>query len=225
MAKHNPKNTISGKSTKPAYENFVLGVIYRHPAENYSAFSESLGKSLHILNRDKSNYVIVGDVNVDTEKYNIASYATDYLNCINSYGCNMFINHPTRVTANGASCLDHVYSNLPTSDLNNYILLSDVSDHFATLTKAKGIKRPQKHESIYRRKSNLTEQQWAKFNEELNKTLNQKLNMTEDELDPNFVADCITNTYQVLLNKYMPLKKLSRKQKRYHNKPWITSVN
>ena len=117
-----------------------------------------------------------------------------------------------------------MYSNLPTSDLNNYILLSDVSDHFATLTKVKGIERPQKHEAIYRRKSNLTEQQWAKFNEELNKTLNQKLNMTEDELDPNFVSDCITNAYQVRLDKYMPLKKLSRKQKRYHNKPWITSA-
>ena len=83
---------------KPHYENLVVGVIYRHPDNKYSAFSESLSKSLHILNENKSNYVFIGDFNINAEKYSVASYATNFLNCTSSLGCNLFINKPTRVT-------------------------------------------------------------------------------------------------------------------------------
>ena len=48
--------------------------------------------------------------------------------------------------------------------------------------------------------------------------------MTEEKLDPNFVVDCSTKTYQVPFDKYMPLNKVSRKQKLYGNKTWITSA-
>ena len=50
----------------------------------------------------------------------------------------------------------------------------------------------------------------------------EKSNNNVDNANPNEVAVTITKTYQILLDKYMPLKKLSRKQKRFRNKPWIT---
>ena len=42
-------------------------------------------------------------------------------------------------------------------------------------------------------------------------------------LDPNFLANSITKGYLLLIEKYMPIKSLSRKQKRFFNKPWITN--
>ena len=134
----------------------------------------------------------------------------------------MYVNVPTRVTLNSATCIDHVYANLPTDSIENFVLISDVSDHYATLTKVSGLVREHGHEVIYRRKSNLNEEEWKCFNTELKTILTEKLCNVQDNTDPNQVAIIITKTYQILLDKYMPLKKLSRKQKRYRNKPWIT---
>ena len=47
--------------------------------------------------------------------------------------------------------------------------------------------------------------------------------MVNNDKCPNEIADKITNTYQSLIEKYMPLEKLSRKQKGFLEKPWITN--
>ena len=173
------------------------------------------------MNKSKCNYVIVGDFNIDTEKYNIASYATNYLNCLRSYGCYTFIDKPTRVEGNSASSLDHVYSNMNANRIENHILLSDVSDHFATLTKIKGIEISHKHEKIYRRNTNLSEQEQNKFNDDLEKDLSEKISFGNDS-DPNKTADELVKIFHSLIDKYMPLKKLTRKQVRFYHRPWIT---
>ena len=213
-------NSTASKKTK---ENFVVGVVYRHPRDDYTEFSNSLCKSLHILNSSKTNYVIVGDFNVNTLKYNLVNNVTDYVNAIGSYGTNLFIDKPTRVTDHSATCLDHVYSNLPACDLDNHIVLSDATDHYSTITKVKQAVKINKKEAIYRRKTNLTEQEWENFNNELGAILTEKISCSVDS-DANYIATVISNTYQKLLDKYMPLKKLSRKERRYFYKPWITSA-
>ena len=38
------------------------------------------------------------------------------------------------------------------------------------------------------------------------------------------MANCISNTYRYLLDKYMPLQKLSRKERRFFHKPWISKA-
>merc|ERR1712007_421173 len=108
----------------------------------------------------------------------------------------------------------------PAESIESHVLLSDVSDHYATLTKVSGLVREKGHEVIYRRKKNLNETETKSFNEELKTILSEKLSNIGDNADPNTVATTITKTYQILLDKYMPLKKLSRKQKRYLSKPW-----
>ena len=216
------KSSRSSKSNEPYYENLVLGVIYRHPDKRYSAFSESLRQSLHKLNESKSNYILVGDFNIDADKYNIASYATDFLNFTHSLGCNMFINKPTRVSKSSSSIIDHVYSNLPANHLENYVIESDVSDHYGTLTKIKGYAQPDKHKEIYRRKTKLSDEEWAKFNAELNTLLSNELAEPHKDLDANLEANAIIDAYQKLIDKYMPLVKLTRKQTRFYRKPWLT---
>ena len=74
-------------------------------------------------------------------RYNLATSSTDSLNAIHSAGCNIFIDKPTRVTSDTATCIDHVYSNLDTGSIENHIILADVSDHFGTLSKIEGITR------------------------------------------------------------------------------------
>ena len=130
-------------------KSFVVGVIYRHPKQHYSRFRDALCKTLDVLNKNKTDYIIVRDANIDFLKYNIANNVTNYANYLNSVGCNVFVDKPTRVTNNTSSCIDHVYSNLHAENIDNYIVLSDASDHFSTLTKILDIDKSTEDRDVF----------------------------------------------------------------------------
>ena len=77
--------------------NVVIGIIYRHPNHQYDVFCEKLCNTLSILNASKTKYIIVGDLNIDLLKYNLATDVTDYVNSLYSVGCNICIDKATRV--------------------------------------------------------------------------------------------------------------------------------
>ncbi len=205
-------------------DSLIIGVIYRHPTQNYTHFLNSLSKTLHTINERKLNYVIVGDINIDSLKYNIASKITEYVNCLQSYGCNMFIDKPTRVKSGQSStCIDHVYSNLSVDKIISHIVYSDVSDHFPVLSKIDFAVNRKNNDPIYRRKTNLSKEDWFKFNSDLKQNLDREIPLVKNKNCPNCIAKQITTTYQKLIEKYTPLEKLSRKEKSFIDKPWITS--
>ena len=146
-------NAKSSKSDK----SLVLGVIYRHPSSKYEYFSEKLCNQLLMLNQRKMKYIIVGDFNIDLNKYNISSSVTNYLNALSSSGSNVFIDKPTRITSHGATCIDHVYSNYFCNQLDNYILQGGVSDHCGTLTRIENIVVKRDIPIKFYRKTNLTD--------------------------------------------------------------------
>ena len=213
------------KSSSKDTDKFVIGTIYRHPiTSNYDQFCDNLCASLEILNREKTKYNLLGDFNIDILKYNLVTSVSNFINSLNSLGCAFHVDKPTRVTAKSFSCIDHVYSNLEPDKLENQILLSDVSDHFGIITKIYGSSKMHQQLPIYYRKTKLGEQEWANFNHELSIALHSKLSkqMNSVNCDVNNFASSLTSTYHDLIEKYMPLKKLSRKQKRFSSKPWIS---
>ena len=90
-------------------KKFVFGVIYRHPGHKYNSFCDKLCNTLNMLNKSKSNYIIVGDFNIDLLKYNLVTPVTDYVNSLHSMGCNVSVDLPTRVTCNSSTCIDHIF--------------------------------------------------------------------------------------------------------------------
>ena len=204
-------------------KKFVLGIIYRHPGHKYNTFCNKLCKNLDKLNKTKSNYIIVGDLNIDLLKYNLVTDVTNYVNSLNSMGCNICIDRATRVTSNSSTCIDHVYTNLGSDKVSNDVLITDVSDHFSTLTKISGFTKTKDNADVYVRKSKLSDSEWEQFNSELFNLLDSKLPSTSTNYDVNYCAGVITDSYQTVVDKFMPLRKLSRKQKkRFNTKPWIT---
>ena len=113
-----------------------------------------------------------------------------------------------------------MYSNFPSGRVNSDII---VSDHFGTITKIKGALYSVDCQNTYYRKTNLRPHEWECFNAELNYTLQNRLFYLQWDgcLDENSYANCIVSTYHDLIEKYMPLKRLTRKQKRFHGKPWL----
>ena len=130
----------------------------------------------------------------------------------------------TRVTCNSSTCIDHIYSNFDSDNIDNNVLVSDVSDHYSTLTKVAGLSKKSKNNSnVYVRKTKLSESEWDQFNSQLFDLLNAKLPKTSTNYNVNLCAGIISDAYQSMVDKFMPLRKLSRKQKRRCNsKPWMT---
>ena len=178
----NKSDKPSGKVTKTK-NKFVVGAIYRHPKQNYTAFCKNLCRTLAILNKTKTEFIIVGDFNINILKYNLATNVSHYVNCISSLGCHFFIDKPTRISPNSATCIDHVYSNKPSEHLENYIITSDASDHFATLTKIHRVDKDYYDDpDIFVRKNKLSSEEWALFNEDLNFILNQRANIIDSQI-------------------------------------------
>ena len=130
------------KFHKASSEKYVIGNIYRHPGSQYKFFCENLCKILETLNKSKTKYILLGDYNIDMLKYNLATDVSNYANSLNSVGCKIHVDKPTRTEKNTATCIDHVYSNLPPDRLTNRIVMSDASDHFGILTKIPDVGKP-----------------------------------------------------------------------------------
>ena len=165
-------------------------------------------------------------MNINLMKFNIVTNVTDYVNSLTSSGCNLFIDKPTRIADRSATCIDHVYSNFAPGRLENFILLSDVSDHFSTLTKIDRSQKRNVNVDVYSRKRNLSDPEWDEFKKDLNKILMAKCHSPDESHESNInvdnYANHITDSYLSLIDKYMPLRKLSRKEKKFHDRPWIT---
>ena len=67
-----------------------------------------------------------------------------------SLGAIPLITHPTRITDNSSSLLDHVYTNNISGETHSYILLDDISDHMPVIVCSDlALKHPKKYEASY----------------------------------------------------------------------------
>ena len=106
-----------------------------------------------------------------------------------------------------SSCIDHIYSNLPSYMLNNYIILAEISDHFGTYTKINSLPRKSQTKHVFVRKSNLNENEWKQFNAELADSLSHNIPY-QHLLNPNYLSNAITDNYKTVIDKFMPEKKV-----------------
>ena len=214
------------RDSKSKGNKLVVGIIYRHPEYKYEDFCELLCDTIEKLNQNKTDFVIMGDFNVNLLKYNLASNVTNYLQSIRSAGCQSFIDIPTRVCVKinrcEISCLDHLYSNILPNLVKTYIIRSGISDHFATMAKVDcELNAKPENSVVMKRKTKLTAEEISNFNIDLKKSLNDSDSHVDVDC-PNTRTAHLIKTYQELTDKYMPMRKLSRKERKYHQKPWYT---
>ena len=194
-------------------EELIVGVIYRHPGRKYDAFCEKFCNQLDDLNLHKKKYYIVGDFNIDLLKYNLTSNVTSYMQSVQSTGCNFLINRPTRITSHSGTCIDHIYSNLDSDMIENHVILSGISDHFGLLSRIEGVNKSKSQNDTCFRKSNLSETEWENLKDDLKQSLQNEIPFRH-MLNPNFLSNSITNTYQNVIDKYMPAKTNSKKKEK-----------
>ena len=202
-------------------KNPIFGALYRHPVKNVRLFTSYLGEFLENFAARGVSLTIMGDINIDLNKSNVIS--NEYINTMSSLGFSALINQPTRIYSykgsNTVSCstLDHVITNSSSNFSKVGILISDVSDHLPIFASMSLSKTKNSLQNTYRR--SFPDSKEEKFV----KCLEENLSDIDFNLNPNQIMDNILLATKNAINQIFPIKKVSRKQAKLIQNPWITN--
>ena len=202
-------------------KNQIYGCIYRHPCMDIDNFNEEyLEKLLIKLDQEKKISYLMGDFNMDLLKADSDEKISEYYDKLTSH---LFVPHitlPTRVTSTSKTLIDNIFSNDP--DFANGVsgnFTFSISDHLPQfLIMPEVLKGPPKKHNIFRR-------QKLKNKEQLIAdaiSINWMDVISPNKMDSNFSLDKLLQNSLAIVDKHMPLKKMSKKDFKLESKPWIT---
>ncbi|XP_057305356.1 uncharacterized protein LOC130642284 [Hydractinia symbiolongicarpus] len=207
----------------PRKKNTIVGCVYKHPGMSIDDFNSNYFQPIinKTMNEDKSVF-ISGDFNINLLNISKDDQSSDFINNLFSNLCIPHITLPTRITPRSKTLIDNIFSNcLEFSDCVSGNLTSSISDHLPQflLVPNLNIKSNSKKQNIYKRN-------YSKFNEEAFLLDLTKINWDNEislsKNDPNYSFDKFNHAINQLLDKHIPLKKMSKKQYKQQSKPWIT---
>ena len=110
---------------------FILICIYRPPQGNsINNFLTALNEILtNIKDKNYNEIFIFGDFNMNLLQNNDHNIQ-DLINLMYSYSLFPLITLATRVTATSATLIDHIWSTNVENIVSNYVIKTDISDHF-----------------------------------------------------------------------------------------------
>ena len=195
--------------------NIIIGVIYRHPTSFIKNFISYFESTLQTLQNPSLPFYITGDININLLNQSNVNISL-YNNLISSYNAHNIVTKPSRITSNSATLIDHFYTSEVESCSNCYIIKSDLTDHFPLAVNIHHKSRKkQKPVALVRSLKNFDRDQFCKDvkasleNIDFSKSVNELINM-------------LLHAIHTAMNQHMPLCKLSRKDAKLRQKPWLT---
>ena len=186
---------------------------------NYECFTTNLCDIFTELCANNTAFYAVGDYNIDLMQINVNQNYRKYVNSILSTTTKYAIDLPSRITDHSKTLLDHIYVNDPKHSYKSGVLLCGLSDHMSTFVYI-STKKP----VVTNTKKFLIRDMKTFDLEEYLRTLNIELYAANlDSIDS--VHDAFEKFEEVLqntANKFAPLKKASRREKKNSQKPWLT---
>ena len=203
-------------------KNIICGCIYRHPKMDVNEFNVNyLNPLLTKLGNEGKTLFFLGDFNIDLLK---TGNDTDISNFFDSLSSNLLVPHiviPTRVTATTRTLIDNIFSNsvVYNEGISGNLTIS-ISDHLAQflIIPDSNNKLPSQHNLFKRDMKNFNH---GNFLLELN-SIDWPSVINIEANDPNESLNNLESSINLLVDKYMPLKKLTKKELRQKQKPWIT---
>ena len=205
-------------------KEIILGVLYRHPRADINDFQEKLGENICKLNNLKLKYYICGDINIDLLRGSTNIKIQEYIDMLVSLGCSSLVNVPTRISATCSTLLDHLYTNDLENRLSCSVLEYDISDHLPIFFSINS--SPQRNQLVPVKIRNM-----KYFDKEVLQTdlahayaTFESLTNTSNNGSPQAAFKDFIQIFYNVINKNAPMKNLSRKEKHFRQKPWITSA-
>ena len=113
---------------------FIFICIYRPPQGNVNDFINALNDILTIAKDKNYNEIfILGDINLNLLQHN-NDIIQDLVNLMSSYSLFPLTTLPTRVTDTSATLIDHIWSTFVENNVGNYVIKTDITDHFPVVS-------------------------------------------------------------------------------------------
>ena len=206
----------------PKESNDIIGVIYRHPNMDTTQFTDNKFNDLLVKlaqERNKKVY-ITGDFNFDLLKITTHTATSNFYNKVTSNLLVPLITLPTKINNKNNTLIDNIFTNQFNPDTISGNITVNISDHlpsFMITPKANQNHLPKKH-NIYTR--DLKNFDRENFIADLLAT-DWNSTIVEDNADLSF--NRFLDSVNKIIDKYMPLKKLTNKEYKRKYKPWITT--
>ena len=206
----------------PNKKNTLVGCIYRHPSMDLEEFNnEYLTPFLEKLDKEKKQKYLIGDFNVDLLKIDEDSKSSSFFDNITS---NLFVPHiihPTRITSTTKTLIDNIFSNSTNyKDGISGNLTVSLSDHLAQfLIIPDEIRHSAKKQNLFTRDTkNFNSENFTQEFQQIEWSSILKLHCN----DPNLAFEGFKTTVDNLVNTYLPKRKMTKKEIKQKEKPWIT---
>ena len=205
----------------PTKKNIILGCIYRHPSMDVKDFNEGyLGPLTEKLPATKHTFLF-GDFNIDLMKSDEDENTSTYFDTLASLSFIPHIIQPTRITPHSRTLIDNIFSNVSNfSQGKSGNLTISISDHLAQflVIPLDTCFTPPKMNKFKRDTKNFDRENF--FLDLL--SIDWKEVIEIDKRDPNYSFTQYFTTINRLIDKYMPLIKMTQKEIKLQSKPWIT---
>ena len=202
-------------------KNLIVGCIYKHPKMSTDDFnSDFLHPLLDKANKEKKSVILMGDFNINLLNCDMDKSVSNFLDIMGSYSLLPQIILPTRVTRTSKTVIDNFFFDPTNSNVISGNLTCNISDHFPQFLMVKNIFPDKKT------KHNIQKHNWSKFDKNefildfFDTNWENCLQIEKRDIDHSFKI--FFTKINNLLNKHAPLQKLSRKEVKLLNKPWIT---
>ncbi len=196
--------------------NIICGVVYRHPNSNIDNFIDYISVTSDIINQSNKYCAIVGDFNIDLLNADTHTITDNFLNNLGSCFFSPHILQPTRITDHSATLIDNIFFNSLAHHTISGNLICDLSDHLPNFLIINKLSALPKKIKIYRR-------DWAKFDKEKFVDEINQIDWSDSNCnDINTQFHSFYSKLNSLVDKYLPLKSLSKKSLKNNSKPWIT---
>ena len=204
---------------KPHSKNIVVGVMYRPPGQDLTAFNEYFDSVLKCVTRNQKIVYLMGDFNVNLLNEDTHSHTNDFINILTSHSFYPSITKPTRITSRSATLIDNIFTNSKALQTSG-IVISDISDHLPIFVKT--------NLNVFRTRNEKSEIEVREFSSANIENLKRNLITPIGLLLCN--SDDVNVSYSNFINKFNELydKCIPMKKKRIHPKknkpklPWIT---
>ena len=198
--------------------NLLCGVVYRHPSSNLENFLNKFYSVIGKINEENKLCLVSGDFNINLLNYDNHPLTEDFINTLNSFFLEPHILKPTRITNHSSTLIDNIFFNSIEYQTVSGNLLYDLTDHLPNFLIIDKIAYSTYKEKIYKR-------DYSNYNEEAFLDEFSSFNWSNLFYGISDISEMFDKFYHkvtTIVNSHIPLRQLSRRESKFHTKPWIT---
>ena len=196
-------------------KNSIVGCIYKHHNITQNEFMETLSPLLKKITKEKKTCYLTGDFNMNLLSIEKDSTIDKYFELLTNSKFFPLITLPTRMTTHSRTLIDNIFYNQFCNNIISGNLTVGISDHIPQFSIIPSkISNHIKHQPKLSRRYNKFKPD--NFNSDLN-----KINWEMNDLDVNQYTSNFVNIIDQLLDRHIPLQKMSVNKRKQKSKPWI----